>query len=67
MFKALKPRVDNPCFFQTSFFFTKCAPFLLKIEEDFNIDDQKEKRISIDELFSYNLFEHIWFKSVCNI
>jgi hypothetical protein len=31
-------RVDNACFFQMSFF-TKCAPFLLKIGEDFNIDD----------------------------
>jgi hypothetical protein len=26
-------------FFQTSFFSTKCAPFILKIGEDFNIDD----------------------------
>jgi hypothetical protein len=32
-------RMDNPCFFQMSFFSTKCAPFLLKIEEDFNIDN----------------------------
>jgi hypothetical protein len=32
-------KVDNPCFFQMSFFSTKCAPFLLKIGEDFNIDD----------------------------
>jgi hypothetical protein len=32
-------RMDNPCFFQTSFFSTKCAPFILKIREDFNIDD----------------------------
>jgi hypothetical protein len=32
-------RVDNPYFFQTSFFFTKCAPFLLKIGKDFIIDD----------------------------
>jgi hypothetical protein len=40
MFKALKPQeMDNPCFFQMSLFPTKCAPFLLKIEEDFDIDD----------------------------
>jgi hypothetical protein len=32
-------RIDNPCFFQMSFFSTKCASFLLKIEENFNIDD----------------------------
>jgi hypothetical protein len=27
-----------------SFFPTKCAPFLLKVGEDFNIDDYKGKR-----------------------
>jgi hypothetical protein len=32
-------RMDNLYFFQMSFFSTKCAPFLLKIGEDFNIDD----------------------------
>jgi hypothetical protein len=32
-------KVDNPCFFQMSFFSTKCAQFFLKIGEDFNIDD----------------------------
>jgi hypothetical protein len=32
-------RMDNPYFFQMSFSATKCAPFFLKIEEDFNIDD----------------------------
>jgi len=26
-----------------SFFSTKCAPFLLKVGEDFNIDDEKGK------------------------
>jgi hypothetical protein len=30
-------------FFQTFFFFIKCASFLFKIEEDFNIDDYKIK------------------------
>jgi hypothetical protein len=40
MFKALKPREKTILvFFQTSFFSTKCAPFLLKIGKDFNIDD----------------------------
>jgi len=32
-------RVDSPIFFQTSFFPTKCAPLLLKIKEDLNIND----------------------------
>jgi hypothetical protein len=31
-------KVDIPYFFQTFFFSTKCAPFLLKIGKDFNID-----------------------------
>jgi hypothetical protein len=31
-------RIDNPYIFQI-FFFYKCAPFFLKIEKDFNIDD----------------------------
>jgi hypothetical protein len=26
-------------------FFIKCAPFLLKIEKDFNINDKKGKKI----------------------
>jgi hypothetical protein len=38
-------RVDYLYFFQTSFFSTKCAPFFLKIREDFNIDVYKGKRI----------------------
>jgi len=33
-------RVDSPYFFQMSFFLPiKCAPFFLKIGEDFNIND----------------------------
>jgi hypothetical protein len=32
-------KMDNPCFCQMCFFTTKCAPLLLKIGEDFNIDD----------------------------
>jgi hypothetical protein len=32
-------RMDHLCFLQTSFFSTKCAPFLLKIGMDFKIDD----------------------------
>jgi hypothetical protein len=46
MFKALKPQEWTIfIFFQTSFFLTKCASFLLKIGEDFNIDDYKGNRI----------------------
>jgi len=36
-------KMGSPCFFQTSFFPTKCSPFLLKIGKDFNIDDFKGK------------------------
>jgi hypothetical protein len=32
-------RVKSLCFCQISFFTTKCAPLLLKIGEDFNIND----------------------------
>jgi len=32
-------KMNSPYFFQMSFFPTKCAPFFLKIEEYFNIDD----------------------------
>jgi hypothetical protein len=31
-------KVDNPCFFQMTFFYQMCT-ILLKIGEDFNIDD----------------------------
>jgi hypothetical protein len=48
---------EQSFFFQTSFLSTKCAPFLLKIEKDFNIDD----------LFFNNPFEHIWFKSAFDL
>jgi hypothetical protein len=36
---AQTSKVNTPCFFQMSFFPTKCEPFLLKIGDDFNIDD----------------------------
>jgi hypothetical protein len=39
-----------------SFFSTKCAPFLLKIGEDFNIDDYKGKNIWTNENCLYNQF-----------
>jgi hypothetical protein len=39
MFKAFKPQEWIVFFFSNVLFFTKCAPFILKIEEDFNIDD----------------------------
>jgi hypothetical protein len=32
-------RMDIFVFFSNILFSTKCAPFFLKIEEDFNIDD----------------------------
>jgi len=57
-------RVDNPYIFQVSFFLIKCAPFLLKIGEDFNIDDYKGKKTWTNESCLYNQFEHIWFKGV---
>jgi hypothetical protein len=44
-------KVYRLCFFQMSLFFTKCAPFLLKIGEDFNIDDLKGKRTWINDVF----------------
>jgi hypothetical protein len=43
-------------FFQMSFFSTKCAPFLLKIGEDFNIDNYTSKRIWINENCLHNQF-----------
>jgi hypothetical protein len=55
-------KVDGLYFFLTSFFFTKCAPFLLKIGEDFNIDDYKCKRTWTNENCLYSQFEHISFK-----
>ncbi len=60
-------KMDYPYFFQTSFFSTKCAPFLLKVREDFNIDVYKGKRTWIDEIIFYNQFEHIWFKCAFDI
>jgi hypothetical protein len=45
MFKNIQIlEVDNFCFFQMFFFFTKCAPFLLKIKEDFKINDYKGQK-----------------------
>jgi hypothetical protein len=45
VFLHVQNNYDNFFFFQTSFFLIKCAPFFLKIEEDFNIDDFKNKSI----------------------
>jgi len=39
--------MDSLCFFQTFFFSTKCAPFLLKIGADFYIDVWKEKEFEL--------------------
>jgi hypothetical protein len=47
-------RMNIFCFFQMFFFSTKCAPFLLKIKEDFNIDDYKGKRTWADDFFLNN-------------
>ncbi len=45
MFKAFKPQEWIVfIFFKGLFFLTECAPFLLKIEEDFNIHNYKGKR-----------------------
>jgi hypothetical protein len=38
-------------FFTNVLFSTKCAPFLLNIGEDFNLDDLKGKRTSINDIF----------------
>ncbi len=39
MLKTFKPQKWTILVFEKIFFFTKCAPFLLKFGEDFNIDD----------------------------
>jgi len=39
MFKTLKSPMWTMLFFPNIIFFTKCAPFILKIEDDFNIVD----------------------------
>jgi hypothetical protein len=57
-------KMDSPCFFLNINFFTKCSPFLLKIEEAFNIDNDNSKNIWNNDFIFYNPFEHIWFKNV---
>ncbi len=44
-------------FFQMSFFYSKCAQFLVKIGKDLNIEDQKSKKIEIDEIYFYHTFD----------
>jgi len=39
MLKAFKSQKWTILVFEKVLFSTKCAPFLLKFEEDFNIDD----------------------------
>ncbi len=39
-------------FFPNDFLKTKCAPFLLKIGEGFNIDDQKGKMTYTNDFFN---------------
>ncbi len=60
-------KLDNPYFIETSFFPTKCAPFLLKIGDDFNSDNYKGKRTWTNQKKNYNQFEHIWFKHVFHL
>jgi hypothetical protein len=43
MFKHSNFENGQSLFFSNVIFSTKCAPFLLKIGKDFNIDDQKAK------------------------
>jgi hypothetical protein len=45
MFKGFKPQKWTTLFLSNILFSTKCAQFLLKIGEDFHIDDEKGKRI----------------------
>jgi hypothetical protein len=40
-----------------SFFYSKCAQFLVKIGKDLNIEDQKSKKIEIDEIYFYHTFD----------
>jgi hypothetical protein len=40
----------NNHFFQMSFLFIKCAPFIFKIEKDLNIDDYKSKALEIHKI-----------------
>jgi hypothetical protein len=56
-------KVDNFCFFSNVFFCAKCAPFLLKIGEDFNIDVRRAKGFELMKNF-LSTFEHISFKNV---
>jgi hypothetical protein len=43
MFKTQKPQIWIVCIFLNIFLPTKCAPFLLKIEKDFNIEIKRAK------------------------
>jgi hypothetical protein len=61
MFKALKPWEWTP-FLSNVFFFYQMCIILLKIGEDFNIEDYKDKRTWTDENWFYHPFEHIWLK-----
>jgi len=49
--------------FQTSFFLIKCAQFLLKIEEGFNIDDYKKKAFEIGK-FHFKMHLNIFVSNV---
>jgi len=40
-------KMDSPYFFQMFFFFTKCAPFLLKLERILTLMFRKEKGLEL--------------------
>jgi len=58
--------MDNPCFFQMSFFSIKCASFLLKIGEVLTLIIRRTKGLEL-MIFFNNPFEHIWFKSAFDL
>jgi hypothetical protein len=53
--------------FSNIIFSTKCAPFLAKIGEDFKMMIRRAKGLELMKKNNYNLFEHIWFKSVFDL
>jgi hypothetical protein len=64
MFKTFKPQEwIILVFFSNVLFYAKCAQFLLKIGEDFNIDIRRAKIFEIMKIV-LGTFEHIWFKIV---
>jgi hypothetical protein len=56
-------RIDTLCFFSNVLFNAKCAPFLLKIRKDFNIDIKRVKTFDIMKIvlstFGSKVFLHM--------